>query len=147
GRVIERRLADGNVEVTVTIQAKNAPITIYRNQDVRDFLAGTAPFPKAVLGQGADGSIDYRWELRLIVADFNLRLVGANFLSAPRISIVGNGTGSFTSYAANFGYTPGATGEVHITQTGLFAVAEHANGMGLEDQFPGELVNLRETGR
>lgn len=147
GKVIERRLESGDVEVTVRLQVSNAPLTIYGFQDVQDFFAGTAPFPTPVLGAGADGSIDYRWEIRLIVADFDLPLVPANFRDTPRISTAGNGAGHFTSYAANFGYTPGATGEVHIMQIGLFAVAEHANGMGLADAFPGELITLRETGR
>jgi hypothetical protein len=147
GKVIERRLVTGEVEVTVRLDVRNAPITVYLNQKAIDFLGGTGPFPTAVFGAAADGSIDYTYELRVMTADFNLPLVPPNFISAPRASIVGTGTGHFTSYAAQLGFTPGATGEIHITQIGLFAVSQHANGVGVEDAFPGELVNLRETGR
>ncbi len=150
GTIVERRLESGRVEVTVRVVGKNAPLTVYRLQDQQDWVARgrTPPLPTAVLGEGTNGTLDFRTELVFLVdtmgAPYPRPIPAADFL---KTMIVANGWGTFTSYAASFGYTPGATGEVHILQTGLFAIAANANGAALEDAFPGELVNLSETGR
>jgi len=150
GTIVERRLESGRVEVTVRVVGKNAPLTVYGLQEWLDWIAAGRPAirPEAVLGAGTNGSLDFRTELVFLVdtmgAPYPLPIPAADFLKS---TIVGNGSGTFTDHAANFGYTPGATGGVHILQTGLFAIAANANGAALEDEFPGELVNLSETGR
>jgi hypothetical protein len=150
GMIVERRLASGRVEVTVMVVGKNAPLTIYGMQDWLDWIAAGRPAlrPSAVLGAGTNGSLDFRSTLVFVVnemgAPLPFQIAPEDFLKS---TIEGNGSGTFTSYAANFGYTPGADGQVHIRQTGLLHVAAHANGAALEDEFPSELINLRETGR
>jgi len=150
GTIVERRLESGRVEVTVTVVAKNAPLTVYGQQDWLDWIAAGRPptRPSPVLGAGTNGSIDFRTELVFLVDGMGAPLP---FSFAPddvlKDTIVGHGSGTFTDYAASFGYTPGADGEVELLQTGLFAVAAKANGAALDDAFPGELLNLRETGR
>jgi hypothetical protein len=150
GTIVERRLESGRVEVTVRVVGNNAPLTIYGMQDWQDWLnrGRTPPLPTAVLGEGTNGSLDFRAELVFLVdtmgAPYPRPIPAADFLKS---TIVASGWGTFTSYAASFGYTPGAIGGVQILQTGLFAIAENANGAALEDAFPGELVNLSETGR
>lgn len=150
GTIVERRLESGRVQVTVRVVGKNAPLTIYGMQDWQDWInrGRTPPLPTAVLGEGTNGSLDFRTELVFLVdaigAPYPRPIPAADFLKS---TIVGNGWGTFTSYAASFGFTPGATGVVHILQTGLFAIAANANGAALEDEFPGELVNVSETGR
>lgn len=96
---------------------------------------GCTQATRAILGQDADGSWDYTQQ---IVLDYTPAAVaraggdlahGVNptipfFLaipwSAPGITIKeamagGVGTGTFTPYAANFGFTPGATGLVSVS--------------------------------
>lgn len=122
GNIKERELADGTALVTLQLDVKNAPLTMYDIYDLIFYCFGLTPEAQAILGAGEDGYIDYKVLIKFIIpypgAPLPIVLgVWDNYISC---NIHGIGYGTLTEYSANFGYTPGAEAMVELHQICLF---------------------------
>lgn len=148
GYVMERALRDGRAELTVHLHAKNAPLTLYSKEDMFDWFPPSGP-PDAILGYGTDGSIDYYFSCKFILPTPGQVIpnLASSLDVIITICIAGSGHGTFTDYAASFGFTPGKQGTLQVTQMGLFSAASKADQQGaLSDAFPVELVTIHQLG-
>ena len=66
GKIKERELNDGTALVTLQLDVKNAPCSVYDFNDFILYCLGYAPYPQAVLGDGIDGYIDYTVLIKFI---------------------------------------------------------------------------------
>jgi len=144
GYIKERELSDGRALVTVYLILEDAPfwlgvvpnfpfpsdpsVQIFENAKIikyREVIEFFIPFPGA--------PISNLWDIGL--GDYT-------FMSA-----VGHGTGIFTDYAENFGFTSGEKGMMIINQRGLVHAALRNGFKGaLGDLFPVEIINVHEIG-
>jgi len=157
GRITERVMNDGSAEVTVDINVKNGPMTVYRSSEFLNFRAGKRCEPEPIIGgwdvdgngniNYKDGSIDYSLhakfinprpypapgsEIKFIIDYLNGRVPGGRHES---LALQGTGTGAFTPYAANFPelqYYEGKIGTIHLPGTKAVGKPFYSNGDELE---------------
>ncbi|MFX1242765.1 MAG: hypothetical protein ACFFA7_16080, partial [Promethearchaeota archaeon] len=67
GNIKERELADGTALVTLQLDVKNAPLTMYDIYDLIFYCFGLTPEAQAILGAGEDGYIDYKVLIKFII--------------------------------------------------------------------------------
>lgn len=142
--IIEKVLPDGRAGITANIHVKNGPLTIYRIDEWLAFRRGAASEPTPILGDGANGTIEYTLQAKFVnpkpgmeiafILDYaNDRVPGGKMES---LSYNGTGYGTFTAHAADFSdlnYTPGGTGTLHLP--GHHPVGKLSNSDGIEDDY------------
>jgi len=119
GTILEHELNDGTALITLSLDVKNAPLTVYNVIEYAYYcfeLPGYQEPPEAILGAGIDGYIDYRVECKFIIPFPGAELPNIMELLFSDFSLTynyfGTGFGTLTSHAADFGFTPGKTGMV-----------------------------------
>ena len=124
GHITERVLKDGRALITVHLDVWNAPLTVFFFPELADHVWGDPPGPRplALLGAWEDGYIDYK-----MVFKFYLNGPGEDmpfcfdaYNNYKSMNIIGTGYGTLTDHAADFGFTPGATGMLKLHQICLF---------------------------
>lgn len=125
GKITERVLNDGKALITLHLDVKNAPLTVYDFDEFILYCFGvTVVEPQAVLGSGIDGYMDYKVVAKFIIPEPGADLpdtfdIWYNYIS---ISISGTGFGTLTERAVELGFaeTAGAMGRVRLHQIALF---------------------------
>ena len=156
GTVTERVINDGRAEITVSINVQKGPLSVYRVDEFMKFrrdvgiwynngqIGERPPPPEAILGQGADGSINYsvlakfvnpapNMEIKFILDYTNGRFPGRK---SEALAIHGTGTGTFTEHAADFGFAPGTIGTVHYPGTKVVNAQPSGEDYGLVTDDP-----------
>ena len=152
GHITERALKDGRALITVHLNVWNAPLTVFYFPELADHVWGTGPYPLALLGADEDGYIDYKMVLKFYIAEpgDDLPFCWFAFDSYISMNIIGTGYGELTDRAADFGFTPGATGMLKLHQICLFKPdfkEDHPNyDPGYFDLWPVETVEIHELG-
>ena len=124
GKITERVLADGQALITLNLDVKNAPLTVYDFSEFILYCLGFAGEPQAVIGSGIDGYINYKVLAKLIIPAPGAELpivfdIWNNYIS---VNIHGIGYGVLTEHAVELGFaeTAGAAGMVKLHQISLF---------------------------
>lgn len=124
GKVKERALNDGTALITLQLDVKNAPTTVYDFTDFILYCLGYAPYPEAVLGEGIDGYIDYTVLVKFYISEPGAPLpdcfgIYDHYIS---VNIIGTGFGILTERAVELGFaeTAGSMGRVRVHQIALF---------------------------
>lgn len=161
GLITERSLDDGSALITLHLDVKNAPLTVY---NVFEFLGycynRTAwyPYPgippSAILGAEEDGYIDYKVVCKFYISEPGAALPDHNGLWNNYISvnIIGTGYGTLTEHAVELGFanTAGALGMVRLHQIALFKPNlkdTHPNyDPDFGDLWPVETIEIFEIG-
>ena len=126
GEIIERALDDGTAMITMLLDVKNAPLTIYDYTEFILYCVGVPGFdtPQAILGAGEDGYIDYKVVFKFINDYPGAPMPTAftmwdNYIS---VNIHGIGFGTLTEHAVEMGFaeTAGTLGMLKIHQIALF---------------------------
>lgn len=123
GKITERELDDGTALITLHLDVKNAPVTVYDYFDFIFYCLGFAGKPQAVLGDEIDGYIDYKVVYKFIVPEPGEELPSLFFIdNYVSINIHGIGYGTFTERAVELGFaeTAGAPGMVELHQIALY---------------------------
>ncbi|MFX1567051.1 MAG: hypothetical protein ACFFCV_01640 [Promethearchaeota archaeon] len=152
GDIKERALDDGTALITLHLDVKNAPMTVYDYFDLIFYCFDWAPKPQAVLGDGEDGYIDYKVDFKFIIPEPGADLPDAfsmwdNYISC---NIHGIGYGTLTERAVELGFaeTAGATGMVNLHEICLFK-PDFEEGHpkydpGYGDLWPVETIEIHE---
>jgi len=124
GNIKERELNDGTALITLSIDVKNAPLTVYDFIEFIDYCFGAPSEPEPLMGDGIDGYINYKVEVKFIIPHAgdplpNVWSVWDNFISC---SVVGTGYGLLTEHAVELGFAKnvGALGMLKLHQICLF---------------------------
>jgi hypothetical protein len=124
GKVKERELDTGEALITLHLDVKNAPLTVYDIYEFLFYCRGWAPEPQAVLGEGIDGYIDYKVLVKFIIPEPGAPLpdcfaIYDNYIS---VNIHGIGYGTLTEHAVELGFAEnaGAMGMLKLHQIALF---------------------------
>ncbi len=124
GGIKERKLADGTALVTLSLDVKNSPMTVYNYFDFIFYCIGAADKPQAVLGSEIDGYIDYKVELNFINSEpgAELPIVFDMWNTYISCNIHGIGYGTLTERAVELGFaeTAGTPGMVLFHQIALY---------------------------
>jgi hypothetical protein len=150
GCVIERELNDGTALITVHLDVWNAPLTVFFFPEFANYVLGGGARPSAILGSYEDGYIDYQLIFKFYVEAPGqpLPFFGFAYNNYISIHIVGTGYGTLTDHAADFGYTPGATGMLKLHQIALFKPDfgdDHPNYDPVyHDLWPVETIEIHE---
>jgi hypothetical protein len=130
GVILERLLPDGRAEVTVEVEVKNSPITVFRSPEMFEWRSrcGTRaqiPIPDPIAGDGHDGSWDYELRIGVIIPEpgaviKNWLSIANGFVQFPyeltgEFEMHAEGWATFTDAVAGrpSGFQPGDT--AHIT--------------------------------
>ncbi|MFX1380645.1 MAG: hypothetical protein ACFFA4_16300 [Promethearchaeota archaeon] len=142
GNITERELNDGTALITLHLDVKNGPLTVYDYDDFILYCLGLASEPQAVLGSGIDGYMDYKIIYKFIIPEPGAELptVWSSFDNYISVNIHGIGYGTLTERAVELGFaeTAGTIGMVLLHQIALFKPdlnEEHPN----YDPYYGEL--------
>jgi len=149
GHITERVLNDGRALVTVHLMVWNAPLTVFFFPELADYVWGPGPRPSAILGSYEDGYIDYKMVLKFIleIPGDDIPFCWDALESFISLNIVGTGYGELTDHAADFGFTPGATGMLKLHQVALAKPEDHPNYDPIYGDFwPVETVEIHELG-
>ncbi|UJS17101.1 MAG: hypothetical protein L3J17_14480 [Candidatus Jettenia sp.] len=157
GTVTERRLKDGRAEVTVLLHTKNANAWVVEldlSGDVPDQIANKATLfghrPADILNGEGQALADTFLHVVFIntapgapLPDLIRFAVGATELGQELkfLSFIAHAKGPLT---VEFGVPEGTSGKCTVIQTGLFMT--HGQGLGIQDSFPAEDINLNVTG-
>ena len=149
GHITERVLNDGSALVTVHLFVWNAPLTVFFFPELADYAWGDPPGPRpsAILGSYEDGYIDYKMVFKFILEGPGdaMPFYGDAFSNYISLNIVGTGYGTLTDHAADFGFTPGATGMLNLHQIALAKPEDHPNYDPIYGDFwPIETVEIHE---
>jgi hypothetical protein len=124
GSIKERALNDGTALITLFLDVKNAPLTVYDFFEFIFYCRGWAPEPEPILGAEIDGYMNYKLELKFIITEPGADLPFINLMWFNYIScnIIGTGYGILTEHAVELGYAKnaGALGMVKLHQICLF---------------------------
>jgi len=124
GHITERVLNDGRTLITVHLSVWNAPLTVFFFPELADHVWGDPPGPRptALLGSYEDGYIDYKMVFKFYIGGpgNDIPFCWDAFYDYISMNIVGTGYGVFTDHAADFGFTPGATGMLKLHQICLY---------------------------
>jgi hypothetical protein len=124
GYLKERALKDGRALVTMHLDVKNSPLTVYDVYDFIFYCYGMTPKPQAVLGDGEDGYIDYTVLMKFIIPEPGAAIpnVWDVFNNYTSCNIHGIGYGTLTERAVELGFAEnaGAPGMVEFHQLVLF---------------------------
>lgn len=123
GNIKERELNDGRALVTLQLDVKNAPCSVYDYTDFIFYCLGFGPYPQVVLGDGIDGYIDYTVLVKFYIPEPGAPLpdifsIWDNYIS---VNIIGTGFGILTERAVELGFasTAGVPGRVRLHQIAL----------------------------
>ena len=118
GHITERALEDGRALITVHLSVWNAPLTVFFFPELADHVWGSGPRPLALLGAYEDGYIDYKMVFKFYLDEpgDDIPFCWDAFNSYISLNIIGTGYGVLTDHAADFGFTPGATGMLKLHQ-------------------------------
>ncbi|MFX0076530.1 MAG: hypothetical protein ACFE96_13895 [Candidatus Hermodarchaeota archaeon] len=110
GKIKERVLNTGEALITLHLDVKNAPLTVYDIYELLFYCRGWAPEVQAVLGEGIDGYIDYKVLIKFIIPYPGASLpdtfvVYDNYIS---VNIHGIGYGTLTEHAVELGFAENA---------------------------------------
>ena len=124
GSVKERVLNSGEALITLQLDVKNAPLTVYHFFEFLDYCFGDTDEVLPILGAEGDGYIDYKVICKFIIPEPGAELpiiwnIWDNFTS---VNIYGIGYGTLTEHAVELGFaeTAGAAGMVKLHQISLF---------------------------
>lgn len=124
GNIKERALNDGTALITLQLNVKNAPCSVYDYFDFMLYCLGAAPYPQAVLGDGIDGYIDYTVLVKFYIPEPGAELpnVFDMWYYYVSINIHGIGYGTLTERAVELGFaeTAGVPGMVELHHIALF---------------------------
>jgi hypothetical protein len=131
GSIKERELNDGRALITLQLDVKNAPLTVYNYLEFIGYCFNITALwpdegipPLAIVGEGIDGYIDYQ-----VICKFYISAPGDpipfvwdiwyDYISC---NIIGTGYGILTEHAVELGYAKnaGALGMVKLHQICLF---------------------------
>jgi hypothetical protein len=154
GKVKERLLNDGTALVTLHLDVKNAPLTVYDVYEYIFYCRGWAPEPQAVLGEGIDGYIDYKVVFKFIIPEPGAELPNALFMWDNYIScnIHGIGYGTLTEHAVELGFaeTVGANGMLNLHEISLYKPDFKEDHPKYDpifgDLWPVETIDIQEMG-
>lgn len=172
GYIIERKLTDGRARLDVQLQLKDGPFTLYRGEDIIPWFHAGSPLdetkscwtassgnppdnrPCAVLGEDADGKASVDLDFSFILPAPGME-IPYHFESPEYLNLevreLGKATGSFTKYAAEYGFLPGTQGNVNFTvvnpHVGVNKVWELgvAEMGALGDEFPAETFQVHQS--
>lgn len=155
GHITERVLNDERALVTVHLYVWNAPLTVFFFPELAAHVwpaPGELPGPRplALLGGWEDGYIDYKMIFKFILdtPGDDMPFYGDAFNNYISLNIIGTGYGILTDHAADFGFTPGATGMLKLHQISLFKPdfkESHPNYDPIYgDLWPVETVEIQE---
>ncbi len=152
GYLKERALSDGTALITLHLDVKNAPLTVYNYMETMSYFFGLSSKPQAVLGEEIDAYIDYTVLMKFIIPHPGAEIPKCTSLFSNFISfdIHGIGYGTITEHAVELGYaeTAGALGMVIFHQKCLFKPdfdEDHPNYMpNLNGLYPIETVEIHE---
>ena len=158
GEIIERVFDDGSAELRITIEVTNMSLNVYRLDDLPGGTCDPDVFPPlTILGAGEDGTIDTVYDVvwRVPVAGAPIpHSADVEGVGGVRIreQIHGVGHGIFTEHAADFGFTPRASGTVILMQTWIRGPAgrhpgKTAPGLDRQFEFPAEVIRVMEVGQ
>ncbi|UCD01812.1 MAG: hypothetical protein JSV23_01985, partial [Promethearchaeota archaeon] len=125
GYITERELNNGQALITLHIDVKNAPLTVYDRTEFLLYCFGdTMDEPQAVLGAGIDGYIDFKLIYKFFIPEpgADLPTIWPSLNNYISIQIIGIGFGTLTERAVELGFaeTAGATGMLRLHQISLF---------------------------
>ena len=124
GHITERELDNGQALITLHLEVKNGPLTVYDFDDFILYCLGFAGEPQAVLGDGIDGYMDYKVIYKFFIPEPGAELptIWPSFDNYISVNIIGTGFGTLTERAVELGFaeTAGATGMVRLHQIALF---------------------------
>ena len=158
GYVSEKLLDNGKAEVTVYIEGKNAPLTIWDYTEIETLDCEAMLSYPTILGNRertkergkityvTDGWIDYTQTFTFI-NDIPVGYTIGNeplpcmfdIVNVVYLHFVATGYGTFTQHAAQFGFTPGAKGKVQINQIYPPGTLKALPG---KDGYPAELIKV-----
>ncbi len=143
GYITERELNNGQALITLYIDVKNAPLTVYDGSEFISYCLGeTMNEPQAVLGAGIDGYIDFKLIYKFFIPEPGLDLptIWPSFNNYISINIIGTGFGTLTEHAVELGFAEnaGATGMVRLHQIALFK-PDFKEGHPKYDPYYGDL--------
>lgn len=154
GSIKERALTDGITLITLSLDVKNAPLTVYDYFEFIYYCLGFAPEPEPLLGDGLDGYINYKVEIKFFIPEPgdilpNVWSVWDNYISC---NIIGTGYGLLTEHAVELGFAKnvGALGMLKLHQIALFKTDLKENHPKYDPDFgdlwPVEIVEIYEIG-
>lgn len=124
GKIKERELSDGTALITLSLDVKNAPLTVFDYFQFIDYCFGDALDPMPLLGEGIDGYINYKLELKFIIPKAGDPLpdvwsIWDNYVSC---NVIGTGYGLLTEHAVELGFAKnvGALGMLKLHQICLY---------------------------
>lgn len=124
GSIKERVLKSGEALITLQLDVKNAPLTVYYLFDMIFYCRGFTNEVMPVLGLGEDGYIDYKVICKFIISEPGAELPDTSSLFDNYISlnIHGIGYGTITERAVELGFaeTAGTPGMVEVHFINLF---------------------------
>lgn len=142
GSITERKLNDGTALITLYLDVKNGPLTLYNIEDFLLYCLGFTSEVQAVLGSGIDGYMDYTILYKFIIPEPGAELptVWPSFDNYISVDIHGIGYGTLTERAVELGFTEtaGATAMVLLHQIALFK-PDLKDGHPKYDPFYGEM--------
>jgi len=139
GSIKERELSSGEALITLKLDVKNAPLTVYYLYDMAFYCRGFIDEVMPVLGLGEDGYINYKVLFNFIIPEPGAILpnVQASFNNFISMDIHGIGYGIITERAVELGYaeTAGVIGMVEFHQLALYKPQ-------LEEDHPNYLIEM-----
>ena len=150
GRITERVLKNGEALITLHLEVKNAPLTVFDIDELFGWVLNLTERPSAILGAGIDGYIDYKIVYKFTIPKPGdpLPMVFGSFATYISLNIIGTGYGTLTEHSADFGFTPGALGMLKLHQVALVkpALKEDHPKYYPPELWPVETVEIYEIG-
>lgn len=124
GSIKERELSDGTALITLQLDVKNAPLTVYNIFDLMLYCRGITTDPMPVLGLEEDGYIDYKVIYKFIIPEPGAPLpdTWSTFDNYVSMNLHGIGYGTLTERAVELGFaeTAGGIGMLKLHMIALF---------------------------
>ncbi|MFX1414553.1 MAG: hypothetical protein ACFFA2_12055 [Promethearchaeota archaeon] len=159
GSIKERKYDDGRALITLMLDVKNAPLTVYNYIEFIGYCFNNTDWwpdegipPSAILGEGIDGYINYKVICKFFISAPGdpLPIIWDIWYDYISCNIIGTGYGILTEHAAAYGFTPGELGMVKVHQICLFKPDFKETHPKYDpfygDLWPVETVEIHEIG-